>query len=110
MDGRTSALADQLLLIERELRIQGFWTASPPDAQSLASQEPFCVDTLSFDEWLQWIFLPRMKVIIEREEPLPTVSGILAMAEMVYQGRMVQMSGLLKALKAFDELIVAGNR
>lgn len=106
MDHRLSALADQLLLIERELRVQGLWAESPPDARSLASQEPFCVDTLAFEEWLQWVFLPRMKLILERDEELPTVSGILAMAEMVYQGRLTQVSGLLKALKTFDELIV----
>jgi uncharacterized protein YqcC (DUF446 family) len=109
MDHRLSALADQLLLIERELRVQGFWAESPPDAHSLASQEPFCVDTLAFEEWLQWIFLPRMKLILEQDEPLPTVSGILAMAEMVYQGRLEQVSGLLKALKAFDEMIVGND-
>lgn len=109
MDYRASALADQLLLIERELRVLGFWATSSPDARSLTSQEPFCVDTLAFEEWLQWIFLPRMKLILERDEALPAVSGILAMAEMVYQGRLEQVSGLLKALRAFDELIVGGN-
>lgn len=109
MDKRSPELADQLLIIERELRFQGFWAASPPDAEALASQEPFCVDTLAFEEWLQWIFLPRMKVILEEDAPLPAVSGILAMAEMVYQGRQNQMAGLLVALKAFDELIARGS-
>lgn len=110
MDRRSSELADQLLLIERELRFQGLWAASPPDPDLLASQEPFSVDTLAFEEWLQWIFLPKMKAIIEQDEPLPAVSGILAMAEMVYQGRQENMSGLLVALKAFDELIASGKR
>ncbi len=105
MDPRIAELADQLLLIERELRVLDLWASTPPDAQALASQEPFCVDTLSFEQWLQWIFLPRMKVILEREDALPTVSGILAMAEVVYQGRLQQMSGLLRALETFDALI-----
>ncbi len=105
MDPRIAELADQLLLIERELRVLDLWASTPPDAQALASQEPFCVDTLSFEQWLQWIFLPRMKAILEREDALPTVSGILAMAEVVYQGRLQQMSGLLRALETFDALI-----
>ncbi len=105
MDDRVAELADQLLLIERELRIRNLWTSSPPDARALASQEPFCVDTLSFEQWLQWIFLPRMKVVLERGEALPTVSGILAMAEMVYRGQLQQMASLLQALEAFDVLI-----
>ncbi|WP_258876037.1 YqcC family protein, partial [Pseudomonas aeruginosa] len=34
-------------------------TQTAPEA--LASPEPFCVDTLALEQWLQWIFLPRMK-------------------------------------------------
>ena len=49
MDDRVPALADQLLLIERELRVLGVWASSPPAPEALASQEPFCVDTLSFE-------------------------------------------------------------
>jgi len=105
MGPRIAELADQLLLIERELRVLDLWASTPPDARALASQEPFCVDTLSFEQWLQWIFLPRMKVILERDDALPAVSGILAMAEVVYQGRLQQMSGLLRALETFDALI-----
>lgn len=109
MEGRVAELADQLLLIEREMRVRSLWASSPPDARALASQEPFCVDTLSFEQWLQWIFLPRMKAILERGEALPSVSGILAMAEMVYGGRQQQMAGLLQALESFDMLINRGK-
>lgn len=108
MDARVAELADQLLLIERELRVLDLWDTSAPDARALASQEPFCVDTLSFEQWLQWIFLPRMKVILEREEALPAVSGILSMAEVVYQTQPQRMAGLLKALGRFDALISRG--
>ncbi len=85
MDERLPALADQLLQIERELRLLGWWSAQAPSAEALASQEPFCVDTLSFAQWLQWIFVPRMKLIIESDAALPARSGIRPMAEMVYQ-------------------------
>lgn len=109
MDKRVPELADQLLLIERELRVLGVWASSPPDAEALASQEPFCVDTLAFDQWLQWIFLPRMKLILEQGESLPTVSGILAMAEMVYRHQPQRVAGLFEALEGFDRLISCGE-
>jgi len=105
MDARLPAVAQQLLLIERELRMQGLWSSTAPTAQALASCEPFCVDTLPLEQWLQWIFLPRMKAIIEDDQPLPAVSGIHAMAEMVYGE--VRLGGLLEALRCFDELIEA---
>ncbi|MFF7710483.1 YqcC family protein [Pseudomonas sp. NPDC007930] len=108
MDRRVPQLADHLLLIERELRLQGWWEAQPPADHLLASQEPFCVDTLAFEQWLQWVFLPRMKAILERDLPLPSASGILAMAEMSWQDRPQASQRLRAALQQFDKLISQG--
>lgn len=105
MDPRLSALADQLLLVERELRLLGWWAVDAPSVEALASQQPFCVDTLPFEAWLQWIFLPRMKQLLESAGPLPSASGIREMAEMSYQGREAQVGALLAALGEFDRLI-----
>ncbi|MBM7063148.1 YqcC family protein [Pseudomonas sp. UL073] len=105
MDARLPALAEQLLLIERELRLLGWWSVQAPSAAALASQEPFCVDTLSFAEWLQWIFLPRMKILIEQQADLPQASGIREMAEVTYREQPVQTRQLLEALGKFDRLI-----
>lgn len=105
MDARFSQVAEQLLLIERELRQRGWWDEVPPSAEALASQEPFSVDTLGFEQWLQWIFLPRMKVILEQDLPLPNASGILAMAEMVYAARPGEGRQLQVLLAHFDRLI-----
>ena len=109
MDARVPAIADQLLLVERALRVHGLWSAAPPSAEALASQQPFCLDTLAFEEWLQWVFLPRMKLILENGQPLPRASGIRAMAEQVYVERLGSLDGLLMALEAFDQLIEAGS-
>ncbi len=107
MDSRLPAIAQQLLLIERELRLLGLWSVDSPAPEALASVEPFCVDTLRFEQWLQWIFLPRMKVIVEADQPLPAASGICAMAEVVY--RESHVATLLEALRGFDALIEASS-
>lgn len=105
MDGRTAQVADQLLLIERELRQLGWWQSEAPSAEALASQAPFCVDTLAFEQWLQWIFLPRMKVLLESASPLPKTSGIREMAEMAYREQPHRARGLLELLGEFDRLL-----
>lgn len=105
MDVRVPVIAEQLLLIERELRVQGWWQVEPPSEQALASQEPFCVDSMAFDQWLQWIFLPRMKHMLENGAALPSVSGIQPMAEQVYGERNEQAEVLLRLLGEFDRLI-----
>lgn len=105
MDARIPALAEQLLLIERELRGLGLWSRLPPSEEALSSKQPFCVDGLAFEEWLQWVFLPRMKLIIESDSAFPAASGILPMAEMVYAERLAEMKDLLESLGEIDRLI-----
>ena len=109
MDARIPQSADQLLLIERQLRQLGLWAQQAPSAEALASQQPFCVDSLAFEEWLQWIFLPRLKSLLEANAPLPTASGIAAMAEQVFVGRALEVKGLIAALEEFDRLIGLGS-
>ncbi|MEW6461339.1 MAG: YqcC family protein [Pseudomonadota bacterium] len=105
MDARVNALAEHLLLIERELRVLGWWQEQAPSDAALASQEPFCVDTLTFEQWLQWIFLPRMKQLLEADAALPSVSGIQPMAEMVYREQSGVARRLLELLGEFDRLL-----
>ena len=102
-------VADQLLLIERELRLQGFWQELPPSEQALASQSPFCVDTMDFDQWLQWVMLPRMKVLLEGGHPLPRTSGIKEMAEWVYRDRLNSVQALIMLLGEFDQLLMTAE-
>lgn len=43
-----------------------------PDPSAFASQEPFCVDTMTAPQWLKWVFIPRMTTTINNKLPLPT--------------------------------------
>ncbi|WP_455232362.1 YqcC family protein [Geopseudomonas aromaticivorans] len=105
MDARLPAVADQLLLIERELRLLGWWGSVMPAEERLASQEPFCLDSLALEEWLQWIFLPRMKAIIEQGVGLPGACAIQPMAEQSWRAEGARVAALLALLAEFDRLI-----
>lgn len=70
-----------LLDIEHDLQALNEWDSKPPSAEALASTQPFCVDTLSLPQWLQFIFLPRMSTLIDSGQPLPTKCGIAPIAE-----------------------------
>ena len=62
-------IADVLLEVEASLRVHGKWDESKPKENDLRSSIPFCMDTLKFEQWLQWIFLPTMKDAIEKTKP-----------------------------------------
>ncbi|KPQ01142.1 YqcC family protein [Marinobacter sp. HL-58] len=98
-------VADSLLQIERELRRIGAWETEPPPADALQSTKPFAVDTLEFTQWLQFVFVSRMKVMIENGHPLPEVSGMAPMAEEHFRGRSEPGHSLVRELEEMDRLL-----
>lgn len=96
---------DVLLELEAELRRLGWWEEKQPPARAVASQQPFCMDQLSFEQWLQWVFLPRMKTIIETGQPLPAQSGIFVYAEECLRHKGSRPAHLLALIQRFDELV-----
>ena len=98
-------LTDGLLQIEIELRQLGVCQAEPPPQEAFQSTQPFCLDTMEFLQWLQFVFLERMKVLVEHNHPLPSASGIAPMAEEHFRGRPESGQGLVKALEEMDRLL-----
>lgn len=97
-------LISLLIDIECELRRAQLWSAEVPSAEALASVEPFCVDTMGFDQWLQFVFLPRMRALLESGGALPTACDIATMAETVWAAN-VQAKHVIVALREFDRAI-----
>ncbi len=69
----TTSLSLTVLLkqLTEQLQHHGHWQTATPSLSALASTEPFAIDTLSSTEWLQWIFIPKMFILIENGHPLP---------------------------------------
>ncbi|AWL12619.1 dTDP-4-dehydrorhamnose 3,5-epimerase [Saliniradius amylolyticus] len=67
--------------LEAAMRSRGLWSQTPPGAEALSSQAPFACDTLTFEQWLQFIFVPKLTALIEANEPLPGAMKILPMAQ-----------------------------
>lgn len=91
--------------IEQELRALALWEIKPPPIAALSSSIPFCMDTLTFSQWLQWIFLPRLLSILSQESPLPTGANILPYAEEACLGEGIKSAKILKLIKQLDELL-----
>jgi len=98
------AIASIILEVELELRRLNLWSEKVPDKQRLQSVEPFCIDTLDFHEWVQFVFLSRIKIIIEKNGQLPENSAIQAMAEeyLKVERRAIH---IVKLFGDFDRLI-----
>lgn len=113
---RDTDIASLLIDLEAELRRLQWWQSQQPPAEALASTMPFCVDTLGFDQWLQFVFLPTLQQLIALGMALPSNCQITPMAEEFVRSRSFSMNGskanalpadqLLAVLKALDGLLI----
>lgn len=72
----------QLLIeLQEAMHHHQLWEAMPPSAEALANDQPFCVETLTPTQWLQWIFIPRMQALLEQGTELPRNFSITAYLE-----------------------------
>ncbi|GGZ18836.1 MULTISPECIES: YqcC family protein [Shewanella] len=98
-----------LLALEVELKALGMWSTTAPDEAALTSQVPFACDSMAFEAWLQFILLPKMRLLIEAQMPLPSSIATAPMAEHVW-GEAPTYRNLITLLRALDELLTKQAR
>ncbi len=109
MDSHTEPYYRLMQALEDEMRRLGLWETCPPAEEALNSVFPFCYDTLEFTQWLQWIFIPRTRSIMDRGMPMPARSEIQPLAEMAYaEMESVDTRVLLRLIGDFDRMINEG--
>jgi uncharacterized protein YqcC (DUF446 family) len=93
--------------IETEMKSIGMWHAEPLPPEAYDFHRAFAMDTMTFSNWLQFIFVPRVNQIIDSGEPFPTSSSVGAQAVREFDGDQ-EASRLCDLLSAFDRLIERG--
>jgi len=101
---KNAQMADLVLAIEAELRHLDLWETTSPPEHALQSTVPFCFDTLEFTQWLQWVFLPKLRELLETGAELPSNSNIIALAEEVLKPLEQDTRKLFALIQRFDEL------
>lgn len=87
--------------IEQVMRDLKLWHAMPPEPAAFDSAEPFSVDTMNAEQWLQWVLIPRLYALLAAETALPTRFAITPYFEMA----MPEASRLLAQLQRLDDLL-----
>ena len=94
-----------LMDVEACMRSGQLWSSERPADQALASDKPFAIDTLKFEEWLQFIFIERLRALIHSEQPLPNKSSIVPMAEESFRHYQNYPRQLVALLAKVDDLL-----
>lgn len=92
--------------LSAELQHIGLWSEQPPSVQQLSSREPFCVDTMPFEHWLQWLFIPKMRAMLNTNfNGMPHTSDIHTMATYVFKPYAQDTQKTTEIILAIDKAI-----
>lgn len=89
-------------LIEAELRRIGFWQSEPLRPEQMEFTQAFAMDTMAFAQWLQFIFLPRVREAAASNQ-FPSGSSVGAQAVREFDGS-PEAGDLITLLAEFDTL------
>lgn len=96
---QVAGYADQ---IEAEMRAIGMWQAEPLRPEQKKFKQAFAMDTMNFSQWLQFIFLPRVREAVASNE-FPSGSSVGAQAVREFDGDS-DADRLINLLSEFDAL------
>ena len=95
--------SDLLFELEEILKAAGLWSAVTPSQEALASQQPFACDTLALEQWLQFIFIPRMQTLLSQSPVSVPVMAIKPVAEITWGAQHLNVQTILGQLDAWSE-------
>ncbi len=79
------------------------WDVPEPSSEAIAAGGAFGGETMSFEQWLRWVFVPSIEQRLASDGPWPTSSMVAARAVREADGNPV-LDPVVDALRAFDEL------
>ena len=101
-------LGELLTMVELAMESADLWETEEPSEEALASSEPFCMDTLSFEQWLRFVFIARFSIMVQHQLPLPTECAVAPMAEEAFKD--LDATAVIDALKAVDQLLTSESQ
>jgi uncharacterized protein YqcC (DUF446 family) len=98
---KKQSLNGLLIALCDALKKQGLWQTSLPPVTALQSTLPFAIDTLRFEQWLQFIFIEKLSNI----KVLPSAILVTPMAQESFKSLMVDSSEIISILQKIDRLL-----
>ena len=90
--------------LSQELQRLALWQENQPSIDKMASKLPFHYDTLLFEQWLQFIFIERIRLMIDKKQPLPCDMLLSPMAEESFKKLGNKADNLLSIINQIDYL------
>jgi uncharacterized protein YqcC (DUF446 family) len=88
--------------IESEMRRIGLWQNEPLRPEQMEFTQAFAMDTMTYAQWLQFVFLPRVREAAAANQ-FPSSSSVGAQAVREFDGS-PEAGDLITLLAEFDDL------
>lgn len=101
-------LQTALLELEASLKAADLWRLPTPDAEAFASQQPFCIDTMSLPQWIRFVFIARLNALIDARAAMPAKCDVApAVAAYLQQEKTPAHHQLLivQAVEKVDQIV-----
>ncbi|HEU4729225.1 MAG TPA: YqcC family protein, partial [Kofleriaceae bacterium] len=94
-------LRTRLAAVIAAMKRSGAWEVARPADDAIADLGAFGGRTMAFEQWLRWVFVPRVEALIASEGPWPPTSQVAARA-VREADTSPALAGVVDALAAFD--------
>lgn len=101
----TDSVRELLDDVQRVMTKAGVWQSMPPAPEKMMSVEPFSIDTLSFTEWLQWVYVARLRAIIDANGQLPSGAQVHPYAIEALKANSQSIPELLELIEKLDQVL-----
>ncbi|WP_146875891.1 YqcC family protein [Halovibrio variabilis] len=101
-------LQTALLELEASMKAADLWRMPRPDADAFASQQPFCIDTMSLPQWIRFVFIARLNALIDANAAMPAKCEVApAVAAYLQQEKTPAHHQLLvvRAVEKVDQIV-----
>lgn len=90
--------------IEAEMKRIGMWQAQPLRPEQYTFTRAFAGDTMAFEQWLQFVLIPRVRQIAASRGSFPHASEVAAQAAREFDTCPLDVTRLQTLLYEFDRL------
>lgn len=99
---RFDRIAESIAGIESEMKRIGYWSAELLTGQAYEFKAAFAMDTMAFSQWLQFLFIPRVRQILDERGSFPGESMVGVQAAREFDGD-ENADRLVRLLSKFDD-------
>ncbi len=100
-DTKNRRIRMKIYEIEAEMKRIGMWSGTPLPKEAFKDMGAFGMNTMTFGQWLQFVFIPNVRKLLETNGPWPDQSRVGVMAVREFDG-IPEAVRLIELLTEFD--------